>query len=168
MTQGTSAAPNGTAAIVAAVAIAVLAACQAAEGAATSTPKPQCPTPEEQAYFDSVFRLFRGIVEELEYAFRLADEPYIGSSEASAASDQLIAASEQMNEVKELIPPESLRTFHSDVVTVVDPMQKGAMLMATGFVIQDRELIRDGIFVVSSGGLEPVDRMATMRREWCD
>ena len=169
MTPVTSASPKQyCVAIVAAVAIAVIAACQAAEHTATSTPKPPCPTPEEQAYLDSVVRLFRGTVEELEDPFRLAEEPYIGRLEASTASDQLIAASEKMKEVKELIPPESLRTYHNDLTTIVDPIQKGAMLMATGFVTQDRELIRDGLFVINSGSLEPADRMAAVRRELCD
>ena len=138
------------------------------KGNADFVPVPECPTPEEQAYFDSLDRLLRDMVEELEGPFRLAEEPYIGSLEASVADNQLMAVVEEISDFMELMPPESLRTFHSDVVTVVDPIRKGAVLMGMGFLAKNRELIRDGIFVTGAGGLEPVDRIGTMRREWCD
>ncbi len=167
MTQGTSAIRNGTAAVFAAVAIVVITACL---GANSNDPPPNptpCPTLEEQSYFDSLDRLLLSIVEEIEDPYRLADEPYIGSLEASAASDRLIAAAEQMNEVKELVPPATLSTFHGNLVKAIDPMQKGATLLATGFVLEDRGLMRDGIFV-SNGSVVPMSTVTASRQGWCD
>ena len=153
-----------TPAIVTAVVIVAIVACQDAE---PSEPEPECPTPDEQAYFDSLDRLLRDIVEDLEDPFRLTDEPSIGRLQASAASDQLVAAAEKINELKELAAPESLSTFHTEVVEVADPLQKGTVLLATGFVLQDPELMRDGVFV-AGGSLEPLSTVVAGKREWCD
>ena len=63
-------------------------------------PEIECPTPEEQAYFDSFDRFLGDIVENLEGPLRLADEPTIGRLEASAASDQLRAFAEKNERTK--------------------------------------------------------------------
>ena len=123
------------AAIVAAVVIVVVTACQDAE---RGEPEIECPTPEEQAYFDSFDRFLGDMAGDLEGPLRLAlGEPTIGRLEASAASDQLRAAAEKMNELKELAAPESLSTFHSEVVKVTDLLEKGMLLLAVGFVVRD-------------------------------
>ena len=146
------------------VVIAVVAACQDTAG---GEPEPECPTREEQAYFDSLERLLHVIVEEIEDPFLLADEPSIGRLQASAAADQLTSAAENMNELKELVAPESLTTFHGTVVEAADSLQKGMVLLATGFVLQDPEIIR-GSAIVASGSLEPLSTVVAGKREWCD
>ena len=146
------------------VVVVVVAACQDAE---RGEPEPECPTPEEQAYFDSLDRLLRDILKEIEDPFLLADESSLGRKQASDASDQLMAAAEKMNELKELTAPESLSSFRNEVAEVADPLQKGTVLLATGFALQDPELIRDGVFV-ASGSLDPLSTVVAGKRDWCN
>ena len=60
-----------------------------------------------------------------------------------------------MNELKELAAPESLSTFHSEVVEVTDLLEKGMLLLAVGFVVRDSELVRDGVSVMG-GAMKPL------------
>ena len=139
----------------------------ARQDAERGEPEIECPTPEEQAYFDSFDRFLGDIVEDLEGPLRLADEPTIGRLEASAASDQLRAFAEKMNELKELAAPESLSTFHSEVVKVTDLLEKGMLLLAVGFVVRDSEFVRDGVFVAGRA-MKPLSTVVADKREWCD